>query len=236
MNFLKKGKSLIYKQCHEGTIKVFEDPSTLVPYYGGGTSRDLVIYSGHLIVAMANIDTESVNVFNLDAPDLLKYNNPTVRVFCPDFGVPGLEQKFWLDLINVINTEWKAKRITGVTFCCIGGHGRTGTALSIMAGLTGACSTDPVLFIRKNYCEKVVESKAQLKYIEEMTGIKVTADTSKSCGYTSPYQGQSDFDWDDNSKYYGYNSFDEYKSKNENERDTDLYGYKNKRNTDLYGM
>lgn len=199
------------KRCHEGTIKVFQDPQTLVPYYGGGTSRDMVIYEGHLIIAMTSIDVNTVKLYNFKAPQLLRGNNPVVRISWPDFDIPELDQQFWFDLIDVINNKWAAHEITGVTACCVGGHGRTGTALSILAGLTGACQSDPVLFIRKHYCEKVVESDTQVKYIEEITGIKVKAKPNKSFGH------QSIFDWDNEHDYYGSRGID-YSEKGSNKK------------------
>jgi len=191
--FKRKGKTKSL-ECHTGTVKAFEDPETGVPYYGGGTTRDLVIYANHLIVAMTSIDADNVVLHNFNAPKLLKYNNPVVELDWPDYGVPVLQKPFWLDLIETINEEWLAKRIKGVTCCCVGGHGRTGTALAILAGLTGASKFDPVLFIRKHYCSRVVESDSQIKYIEEMTGINVTAKANKTSYYM---QGNLGFDLDD---------------------------------------
>ena len=211
--FIGKAKSKSYfKECHTGTLKVFDDPKTGVSYYGGGTSRELDIYAGHLIVSMASVDIEVIRVSNFNGSDLLKYNNPLICISWPDFDIPSLGQQFWLDLIGIINTEWIAGHITGVTVCCVGGHGRTGTALAIIAGLTGACQSDPVLFIRKNYCEKVVESNSQIKYIEEMTKIKVTAKANKSAVY------QSNFNWEND--YYGSTYLNDYVNRDKkNERD-----------------
>jgi len=197
-----KSRLLSSKPCHEGTIEVFQDPQTFVPYHGGGTMRDLVICEGHLMIAMTSIDVDIVKLYNFKAPQLLRGNNPVVRISWPDYDVPALDHQFWLDLIEVINRKWAAHEITGVTACCVGGHGRTGTALAILAGLTGACKSDPVLFIRKHYCKKVVESESQVKYIEEMTGIKVEAKPNKTFGY------QSSFEWDN--KYDKYDKYDEY--------------------------
>jgi len=175
------------KSCHEGTIEVFQDPETGVRYHGGGTMRDLVIYEGHLMIAMISIETDIVKLYNFKAPQLLRGNNPIVRISWPDYDVPELDQQFWLDLIGVINFKWSAREITGVTACCVGGHGRTGTALAVLAGLTGACQSDPVAFIRKHYCKRVVESDSQVKYIEDMTGIKVNVKPNKAFGYQSAF-------------------------------------------------
>lgn len=203
------------EECHTGTIEVFSDPDTKVPYFGGGTTRDLVIYEGHLIVAMTSVDVETVKLYNFEAPRLIRNNNPVVRISWPDYDIPALERDFWLDLIDVINEEWLKKRITGVTCCCVGGHGRTGTALAILAGLTGACISDPVLFVREHYCKKVVESESQIKYIEEMTGIPINVKANKSYGY------QGSFFDDDEHDYYGYRGIDYYDQHKKNRKGID---------------
>lgn len=54
---------------------------------------------------------------------------------------------------------------------CIGGHGRTGLFLAALVyKLTG--DTDAVATVRANYCEKAVESKQQMDYLNHHYGIK----------------------------------------------------------------
>jgi hypothetical protein len=54
---------------------------------------------------------------------------------------------------------------------CIGGHGRTGTVLAaIVKELTG--EVDAISFVRKNYCQKAVESDTQIKFLAKEFGIK----------------------------------------------------------------
>ena len=59
---------------------------------------------------------------------------------------------------------------------CFGGHGRTGTVLSVLACLTGIIEegTCPVAWLRNHYCDRAVESDEQADYIEAMTGFTVT--------------------------------------------------------------
>jgi hypothetical protein len=53
---------------------------------------------------------------------------------------------------------------------CIGGHGRTGIILSaIVAQLNG--EKDAISWVRKKYCHKAVESKAQVEFLHEHYGI-----------------------------------------------------------------
>lgn len=51
---------------------------------------------------------------------------------------------------------------------CIGGHGRTGTALAILAILTGHPAADAVAWVRANYCPKAVETVDQEAFITRL--------------------------------------------------------------------
>ena len=96
---------------------------------------------------------------------------PTLDIEWQDYSVPDLGKDWWVSLTNAI------KKISGdVAVYCMGGHGRTGTTLSILAALGGACGKrDPVLWIRKQYCDNCVESTTQISYIEEILGRKIHA-------------------------------------------------------------
>jgi protein-tyrosine phosphatase len=59
---------------------------------------------------------------------------------------------------------------------CWAGHGRTGTALAILAVLLGAAPPgDPVAWLRSVYCREAVETDGQLRYVGEITGRPVAA-------------------------------------------------------------
>lgn len=61
---------------------------------------------------------------------------------------------------------------------CIGGHGRTGTFLAaVVAQATG--NKDAITYVRKNYCEKAVESSEQIKFLHKHYGI-IKVEGSKS--------------------------------------------------------
>lgn len=92
---------------------------------------------------------------------------PTIDITWPDFDVPELNREWWENLTNGL------ENIDGdIGVYCIGGHGRTGTILSILAALSGNSpeGTDPVLWVRGQYCEDAVESNLQLDYVQEITG------------------------------------------------------------------
>lgn len=90
-----------------------------------------------------------------------------------DYGVPEVRPEFWVAL----HQEVKRRDIKNVLFYCMGGHGRTGTALAsilVMNGTyTGPGATE---FVRKHYCKKAVESKSQDEYL---AGLATVAAKSK---------------------------------------------------------
>jgi hypothetical protein len=53
---------------------------------------------------------------------------------------------------------------------CIGGHGRTGTALAALVQvMTGEANA--INYVRKHYCKKAVESKSQINFLQKNFGI-----------------------------------------------------------------
>lgn len=48
---------------------------------------------------------------------------------------------------------------------CLGGHGRTGTALACLAVLAGHPAGDAVAWVRSGYCAKAVETPGQEAFI-----------------------------------------------------------------------
>ena len=103
-----------------------------------------------------------------------------------DFQAPTYTLAFWENLVETVKEFVLAqkKKKVRVIFCCIGGHGRTGTALAVVLNLLGVIEDeDPVAWVRKNYCEKTVESESQITYVEKMTGLEVEVEPAK--GHTA---------------------------------------------------
>lgn len=118
---------------------------------------------------------------------------PWMSLGWDDGTVPKLNKAFWEDLTEALS---KIKGHVGVY--CVGGHGRTGTALAILASLGGVvpAGDDPVAWLRKAYCEQVVETENQCAYVEMITGRKVDAEASWG------YLGFSAWDDDDDVDRY----------------------------------
>lgn len=137
--------------------------------------------------------------------DLLKFTvsrypgDTYMGIDWPDMGIPNLPKNFWLPFVDYIN-----KSISKAVYVhCMGGHGRTGTALAIMAQLAGVGNDDPVKYLRKVYCKNIVESQEQIDYIGDVLGMVLldkpaqkfgsqgaTADSSMS--WEKDYAGSGD--------------------------------------------
>lgn len=113
---------------------------------------------------------------DLDVPAVLD-------IHWPDFSRPHLGKAWWKNLYEEIKSWPEGDMVVH----CMGGHGRTGTALAILAGLNG--ETQPVAFVRQNYCKEVVESDEQIRYIRYITGLDVTDEPAGILGWTTQRQG-----------------------------------------------
>lgn len=80
----------------------------------------------------------------------------------PDFGLPANTGTFTNQLKAVLE---RARSGQDVEVGCLGGHGRTGTALACLAVLAGHPATDAVAWVRAGYCAKAVETQGQEAFI-----------------------------------------------------------------------
>jgi hypothetical protein len=83
---------------------------------------------------------------------------PHSHVDWPDFGVPTDGDALRVALLDLLH---RARRGESVEIGCLGGHGRTGTALACLAVLTGTPARESVAWVRANYCKKAVETDEQ---------------------------------------------------------------------------
>jgi hypothetical protein len=82
----------------------------------------------------------------------------------PDFGVPTDVDATRRALLELLE---RARRGELVEVGCLGGHGRTGTALACIAVLTGTPANDAVTWIRAAYCSNAVETDEQEAFATE---------------------------------------------------------------------
>ena len=167
--------------CHEGTLPVFEKNG--ITFHGGGTSRKMTYWPDAVIIDLNDSFGSVVKVVGRSIPELEVFGNLIIKIEWRDYGAPDLSKDLWLRLIKVLDALCQEKGGTlDVIVCCMGGHGRTGTALTILAGLldlvpAGEC---PVKWVRDRYCKNAVESDKQEKYITTITGLEVTTKCVKS--------------------------------------------------------
>ncbi len=85
----------------------------------------------------------------------------------PDFGVPEEAARVAGALRIVLNRACGRDR---VEVGCLGGHGRTGTALACLAIMSGHPSSDATAWVRANYCTDAVETAQQEAFIADFVG------------------------------------------------------------------
>jgi hypothetical protein len=87
---------------------------------------------------------------------------PHEHVAWPDFGVPDPgEVRAALDGLLA-----RARRGEVVEVGCLGGHGRTGTALACLAVLCGTPADAAVEWVRARYCADAVETADQRAFVQ----------------------------------------------------------------------
>ncbi|MDQ3763961.1 MAG: hypothetical protein M3460_20855 [Actinomycetota bacterium] len=80
----------------------------------------------------------------------------------PDFGVPDDRTAILKALRSLLA---RAQAGEQVELGCLGGHGRTGTALAFLAILAGYRQGNAVGWVRTHYCPQAVETSAQEEFI-----------------------------------------------------------------------
>jgi protein-tyrosine phosphatase len=87
---------------------------------------------------------------------------PHSHVDWPDFGLPADPDAFGVALRDALARASHGER---VEVGCLGGHGRTGTALACLAVLAGTPASEAVAWVRANYCDHAVETGAQEAFV-----------------------------------------------------------------------
>lgn len=87
---------------------------------------------------------------------------PHEHLAWPDFGVPADPTLVSAGLRAVLSGAQKGE---SVEIGCLGGHGRTGTALACLAILTGCPPSEAVSWVRDTYCTEAVETAEQQDFV-----------------------------------------------------------------------
>lgn len=186
----KKGKdSKDEKACpgHKDSILVLKKN---VKVYAGSASKTENLPKGALILDLADKYGNGLKAEGLTLPPSLQSRR--VIFDWPDMSKPYLYQTEWEDLAAWLK-DLPVVQEFGLYVACLEGHGRTGTALCILAHYFGEWSDniDMVRHIRKLYCPRAVETSTQIEYFEKMTGRKTkcvgsNAGTTTYTGYYKP--------------------------------------------------
>ena len=167
--YVNEDEGITVRRCHWGNTFAFQWQG--LNFYGAGSFRGLNADGMDVIIDCgANVQQHT---------DLHHRGNPLpspqqiIGIDWPDGGTPAFTGKNWRSLVEDLKhlKSRSDKETLHVLVCCVGGHGRTGTALAILAALTGVAPEDPVLYIRKEYCRKAVETRSQCRYIKKIANI-----------------------------------------------------------------
>lgn len=90
---------------------------------------------------------------------------PHVHVDWPDSVTPAHPKDATIPLESLLRRARESQR---VEVGCLGGHGRTGTALGCLVVLTGVSPTEAVTWVRTNYCPLAIETDEQVAFIEQL--------------------------------------------------------------------
>jgi len=190
-----KSKGLPYVSkngCHTGNVLVFTTPEG-IEVYGGGSSRqggwwlmkplpDVAIGPSEIV---SKGHKQLAGVGDHQFPKGWKASNtqesdiPTAvfSIDWPDYSIPrGLGREFWLALVEDIYT----KGVKTVSCQCMGGHGRTGVQLAILAHYllpesqhTWKDAGQLIDWVREHMCVHEVEAQSQQRYIAEVCDLPV---------------------------------------------------------------
>jgi hypothetical protein len=127
----------------------------------------VVLPDGTSLVAASFDDTDPYTRdrapdYGLYLDDRWQPSWPHDRVDWPDFGVPRDPIAFARALRSVLDRARGGQR---VEIGCLGGHGRTGTALACLAVLSGHPANNAVAWVRDHYCAKAVETDHQAAFV-----------------------------------------------------------------------
>jgi Protein-tyrosine phosphatase len=93
---------------------------------------------------------------------------PHSHLTWPDMGVPADGDAAAAALRDLLA---RARAGQNVELGCIGGHGRTGTALACLAVLTGLDPSEAVRWVRASYCPQAIENVPQEVFVAAFTAL-----------------------------------------------------------------
>lgn len=205
--------------CHKGNVKVMHVPGKGA-LYAGGWSHD-ANPNGFAVIDLTGSkspkdETYEVEALNDEAAEAfagtIELNQshakplPWLSFAVKDFGVPDVAPETW----PILAQEVRALLDQGINVlvACNGGHGRTGTVVSILCYLMNPAIGDPVEYVRKVYCNDAVENATQHRYVNKVLGLAPPKEDtyykhSYGTGVTYYGAGKSAGQWDTGREVYG---------------------------------
>ncbi|WP_345310620.1 protein-tyrosine phosphatase family protein [Kocuria gwangalliensis] len=107
----------------------------------------------------------------MEAPEFAVYllrKNPRIHAWpyrwveWPDFRVPA----HTLDAVAALREAHERAVSERVEIACGGGVGRTGTAIALLAVMSGVAADDAVAWVRAHYHPRAVETRAQTAWLK----------------------------------------------------------------------
>lgn len=165
-----------YARCFE-THKPLPIGEYLI--YGGSCSSPMVS-NADVYIGFDRSMKETANMYPWNEKKVEE-----ILFYIPDMGVPADAAEF-KKMIAWIALQLIALKLVHIG--CIGGHGRTGMVLAaLVTHMTG--ESDSISYVRKHYCEKAVESSAQVRFLNTHYGIKEISGAKEYAG------GHGSKDW-----------------------------------------
>lgn len=157
-----------FTHCYHAGEKPIVVAGKKTLYGASGTRVVEAVYknSAVCVVDLANVWTGSKGSFVVKSRSDSRFHeldsfivNPAILALeWPDGTSPPVGLSFWQKL-------WELLPEGNTVVSCIGGHGRTGTFLAAMAIALGMKPEDAINHVRKNHCEKAIETLSQEEYL-----------------------------------------------------------------------
>lgn len=194
-------KTTVFKdKCRHAPTPAFRLAGTKITYMGGSESKVNPRKFDGLVVCLLgdkSYITPPQDVVGNDgwADSLQDFTNTYqpvkdyITIDWSDGGAPPVDVGFWTALHN----EVQKRGLQKVLFYCMGGHGRTGTALaSILIEVAGFDPDSAVKWIHKNYCKEAIETNSQINYLNDLWDKVTKAKSAKSKGKSESSSGSSE--------------------------------------------
>ena len=179
--FMPKSKSIQSMCRHTGDKSVFQlegiDFYALSGQYFNPSKYNAVLDLAHNLDMKTDTiktnDAALIEVLNRYASNWDYGDCFVVQLNWADQAAPPVQPEFWPVLMkHFIQKKLDANLdIYRVGMACFGGHGRTGTALAAFLISHGWTKDKAVKTVRKNHCQKSVESAAQHQYLGSVSDI-----------------------------------------------------------------